>query len=171
MIGSLVSGTLLLLRPVLGTVAGVEKRLTVDPGPIPEPCWYPEFAGEALSHVSEKTPGTLLLSLHNGGPTSRTFTLTSTPAIDIEPATLTVPARTSATAMATYELAPDATEHDAALVQLRVGGCRDHDVHWRVKPAKVGSGPVEVEIDDRPDYRHHWYDHFYCSHACTGKGR
>lgn len=178
MIGLLAACTQLLLRPVLKPDNELEERLAVElaehkvfePGVIPEPCWYPLFAGAVWSSARPASKATLRLCIHNGGPTARKFGLTSDGAVDFEPATLTVKPRQTAEATATFTVAADASEGDKELLQLRVRGCRAHDVDWRVKAAKHAK-PAELEIDDRPDYLHHWYDHFYYAHPCLPERR
>ena len=52
-------------------------------------------------------------------------------------------------------------------VLLWVVGCNTHYLRWIVEPADgISSSCHEVEIDDCPDFVHHWYDHFYCDRPC-----
>jgi hypothetical protein len=48
-----------------------------------------------------------------------------------------------------------------------VDGCKLHYLIWHVSVGTVGFDSChEVEVDDCPDYVHHWYDHFYCARPC-----
>jgi len=41
-------------------------------------------------------------------------------------------------------------------------------VRWTIKQtSRGGTCCHEVDIDDGPDYLHHWYDHFYCERPCA----
>jgi len=57
-------------------------------------------------------------------------------------------------------------------VLVWIRGCVDHVVRWTVKSSRRGSDCChELEIDDCPDYVHHWYDHFYCPRPCRHGNR
>jgi len=48
-----------------------------------------------------------------------------------------------------------------------VDGCRQHFLRWVVSVGGAGIDTShEIAIADCPDYRHHWYDHFYCPRPC-----
>jgi hypothetical protein len=48
-----------------------------------------------------------------------------------------------------------------------IHGCVEHAVRWTVRVAgRGGDSCNELDIDDCPDYVHHWYDHFYCARPC-----
>jgi hypothetical protein len=52
---------------------------------------------------------------------------------------------------------------------LWVRGCHDHFVRWSVCVGTRSIGGCRrVCLADRPDYVHHWYDHFYCVNGCRG---
>ncbi len=50
---------------------------------------------------------------------------------------------------------------------LWVDGCNQHYLRWTVIVGSTSFDSChEVRVDDCPDYRHHWYDHFYCARPC-----
>lgn len=173
MIGLLASGTQMLVRSLLDCVAQPKKKkhVTASGCEIPEPCWYPQDEGEACSRACPRSTASLRLRVVNAGPTVRTFHLESEPGVTLDPVTLELGPRESASVSATFSVDNAAYEGEEKLLHVWVRGCRSHYVRWRVVVAAHDSKPVEVRIEDRPDYVHHWYDHFYCAHPCLGEQR
>lgn len=61
----------------------------------------------------------------------------------------------------------DACEGKLYDLVVWVRGCNEHYGRWNVRVADGASGTCRrVDIDDCPDYVHHWYDHFYCVRPC-----
>lgn len=136
---------------------------------IPPPCWYPRAAGDVTSYGCPGSTAVLRLRIHNCGATGRRVRLQTAGEATFEPQDLglapmerevsTVSANVPKTAGAEQELL------------LWVRGCHDHYVRWRIVAADRGSSVCchELDVEDCPDYLHHWYDHFYCAHPCTAR--
>ncbi len=136
---------------------------------IPPPCWYPKKAGEVTSHVCPGGTATLRIRVTNCGPTRRTVQVRGEKPIKVAPATLQLDPMESgvATASLTVPTGQSAGIEQEHLVWIH--GCHDHFVRWTIGTAKRGADSChELEVDDCPDYLHHWYDHFYCVHPCPG---
>jgi hypothetical protein len=53
-----------------------------------------------------------------------------------------------------------------------VRGCYDHYIRWTVSESRFGGDTChELDVEDCPEYIHHWYDHFYCERPCPGSGQ
>ena len=133
---------------------------------IPPPCWYPKAAGEVTSHVCPGGTATLRIRITNCGPTARTIQVEGGKEMKVEPATLQLGPMERGVVTVSQEV-KDGQEH-----LIWVHGCHDHFIRWTVETAKRGSDSChELEVEDCPDYLHHWYDHFYCAHPCPGGRR
>lgn len=133
---------------------------------IPPPCWYPRPAGKVRSHVCCGGRATLCIRVTNCGVRPATIKLeASGPAgVEIEPATLELGPMERGTATAKLEL----TGREADRL-IWVRGCYDHYIRWTLCETKRGGDAChEIEIEDCPEYIHHWYDHFYCERPCPG---
>jgi hypothetical protein len=131
---------------------------------VPPPCWWPRAAGEVTSFICEGDTATLRIEVTNCGPQRRSFSVEAPKDVTATPAQL--------------DLGP----MERQLVTLRRGGpgeavvwvrgCYEHFVRWTVEISSRGSSTChEVRIEDCPDYRHHWYDHFYCERPCPAGNR
>jgi hypothetical protein len=66
----------------------------------------------------------------------------------------------------------DARRGETYEALIWVVGCHEHYLRWTVRVAAGASGGChELEVDDCPDYVHHWYDHFYCRRPCFAEQR
>jgi hypothetical protein len=133
---------------------------------VPPPCWYPKAAGEVTSHVCPGGTATLRIRITNCGPTARAIQVEGGKEMKVEPATLQLGPMERGVVTVSQEV-KDGQEH-----LIWVHGCHDHFIRWTVETAKRGSDSChELEVEDCPDYLHHWYDHFYCAHPCPGGRR
>jgi hypothetical protein len=143
---------------------------------IPPPCWMPREHGPVTTHVCAGGTATLRLRITNCSiePSKIEIKATGAGAADvkIEPASLSLtPLERGVVGLSLKTDIAEAvgTEHEA-LVWIQ--GCVDHAVRWTVKSSRRGGDCChELEIDDCPDYVHHWYDHFYCARPCRHGGR
>jgi hypothetical protein len=134
------------------------------PCEVPPPCWWPRSAGEVTSIVCEGALATLRVRVTNCGPVARDFTIEVPEGVSANPPKLSVGPMDRATVTLQRQGAGE------ALVWVR--GCYDHYLRWTVTTSKLSlSSCHEVEIEDCPDYRHHWYDHFYCDRPCPADAR
>jgi hypothetical protein len=133
---------------------------------IPPPCWYPKAAGEVTSHVCRGGTATLRIRVTNCGPTPRAIQVEGEKDMKVDPAALQLGPMERGVVTVSQTVA-DGQEH---LIWVR--GCHDHFIRWTIETSKRGSDSChELEVEDCPDYLHHWYDHFYCAHPCHGGRR
>lgn len=147
---------------------------------VPPPCWMPRSIGEVVSYVDGCGKACVRLVITNCDRTARTVTVRAEPAgpdsskapIKVEPSVLSLGPMARGRVEVCLELpegAEDGTRYESL---VWVDGCRQHYLRWTVL---VGAGGLdstyEVVVDDCPDYRHHWYDHFYCPRPCPSSGR
>jgi len=156
----------------------VRRSLAARPGTcsceIPPPCWLPRELDDVVSVVCPGGTALLRLRVTNRSIETTSVTVdavgddagsvTATPErLELEPfqrgvITLTLP------------VAAEAAAGERELL-VRVHGCLEHVLRWSVRAASRGrSSCHEIEVEDAPDYVHHWYDHFYCARPC-GHGR
>ena len=143
---------------------------------IPPPCWMPREHGPVRTHVCAGGTATLRLRLTNCSiETSRVEIHpagAAATAVKADPASLSLaPLERGVVSLSFATDAKDATgvEHEA-LIWIR--GCVDHVVRWTVRiSGRGGDSCQELDVDDCPDYVHHWYDHFYCARPCRHHGR
>ena len=157
-------------------VAGMQMRM---PTPrlaacsceIPPPCWMPRQHGPVTSYVCAGNSAMLRLRVTNCSIERSTIDVEAAgpdgAKVTVKPKQLTLDPLERGTIVLNLDTdaaAPVGTELEA-LVWIR--GCVDHAVRWTVRVARRGgSSCLELDIDDCPDYRHHWYDHFYCARPC-----
>jgi hypothetical protein len=138
---------------------------------IPPPCWMPREHGPIRTHVCAGGTATLRVRLTNCSiEPSKIEIQASGPdggKIDMDPKSLSLgPLERGVVALSLKTEVDEAsgTEHEA-LVWIR--GCVDHVIRWTVNVSRRGGDSChELDIDDCPDYVHHWYDHFYCARPC-----
>jgi hypothetical protein len=134
------------------------------PCEVPPPCWWPKDAGEVTSVICDGATATLRVRVTNCGPTARQVTVEAPKDVTAEPASLDLGPMERGTVLLKRGGAGEAV--------VWVRGCHEHFVRWTVKTSGLGSSSChEVAIDDCPDYRHHWYDHFYCERPCPADAR
>lgn len=167
----LAAGTHMLVRSLMGWLTPPKKYATASGCEIPEPCWYPQESGDVCSRACPRSTATLRLRVLNAGATVRKIRFESESGVTLKPATLTLEPMQRGTVTATFTVDADADKGDGLRLLVWVRGCRTHYVCWRIVVAEHDSKPVELDVEDRPDYLHHWYDHFYCAHPCLGERR
>lgn len=159
----------------LGGLAGTARRRLERGGrgccDVPPPCWMPRQLGECTSHVAECRTACVDLVVTNCDRVARAVTVQASGAnekvVTIEPATLQLGPFERRTVRACLTV-PQGADGRKLEVLLWVRGCREHLLRWVVSVGSTGLDSChEVRVDDCPDYRHHWYDHFYCARGCT----
>lgn len=141
-------------------------RSTCD---VPPPCWMPRSLGDCTSYVARCSKACVRIVVTNCDRARRTVHVRSEGAagVKISPASVDLGPMQRATIEACIDI-PDTAESGTQYESLIwVDGCNQHYLRWTVI---VGSVDLEscyqVAVDDCPDYRHHWYDHFYCMRPC-----
>lgn len=143
---------------------------------IPAPCWMPREHGPVTTHVCAGSTATLRLRVTNCSIERSTIEVQAAgpdaAQVEIDPRTLALgPLERGVVSLsfATDAKAASGGEHEI-LVWIR--GCVDHVVRWTVRiSSRGGSCCHELDLDDCPDYVHHWYDHFYCARPCAHHGQ
>ena len=143
---------------------------------VPEPCWMPKKLGECRSHVGDCATACVRLVVTNCDRVRRTVTIrvVGDSGATASPTTLDLGPMERATVEVCRTI--DRTDDDGNEARTRfenliwVEGCRDHVLRWIVSVGTAGLDSChEVAVDDCPDYRHHWYDHFYCVRGCASR--
>ena len=143
---------------------------------IPIPCWWPQPAGEVTSFVCAGGTATLRIRARNVGPRPHDYRFR----LDPDPASATVkpdaiqlsPQRTVTAVFSVPTPVNSPEGRDLELIAW-VHGCKNYFVRWRIEVTSYAFDSChEIDIEDRPEYEHHWYDHFYCEHCCRpSRGR
>jgi hypothetical protein len=136
---------------------------------IPPPCWMPKSLGDVTSHACGCSTVRVRLLITNCDRVARTMQV-RTDGVDgmvVTPASVTLNPMRRATVEVSFKV-PDGVEDGTefeALVWL--DGCHEHVLRWTIVTGSSGFDSThEVHVKDCPDYRHHWYDHFYCARPC-----
>jgi hypothetical protein len=156
------------------TLSSLQARLpraTTCSCHIPPPCWMPREHGPVTTHVCAGGTATLRLRITNCSIETSTVSVEvkgpGAANVKVAPASLSLsPLERGIVALSLATNATDAkgTEHETL---VWIHGCVEHVVHWTVKVAgRGGHSCQELDLDDCPDYVHHWYDHFYCARPC-----
>ncbi len=136
---------------------------------VPPPCWMPRRLADCTSHVGPCDTACIRVVVAN---CDRAAHAVQVRLEGDEGATVT-PSSANLGPMqrATFEVCrkiPQETESGSRFESLVwIDGCRQHVLRWTVSVGTAGFDSChEVAVDDCPDYRHHWYDHFYCLRSC-----
>jgi hypothetical protein len=138
---------------------------------IPPPCWMPKGLGRVRSRVCPGGTAVLRLRVTNCGASQRAFQIEATGAdaddVKLEPAKLALDPMDAATVTATIPVPMSSSSHEREAL-VWVHGCHSHFLRWAVGTGGSSDSCHELDVEDCPDYIHHWYDHFYCDHPCPG---
>jgi hypothetical protein len=159
------------LGEVAGSLQSMRPALRSCGCDVPAPCWMPKALGELTSHVCPGGAATVRLVVTNCGMTPRVVDVYARGAdaamVKIAPDKAVIEPMDRAVFLATLAVPANAPECGSYTALLWVGGCQLHWLRWTVDVrARGGHACHELAIDDCPDLRHHWYDHFYCQRPC-----
>jgi hypothetical protein len=137
---------------------------------IPPPCWMPREHGPVTTHVCCGT-ATLRLRVTNCSIQRSTVEVeakgTGAGRVTISPSSLSLSPLERGVISLTLAATSADTKGMAFETLVWIHGCVEHAVRWTVRVAgRGGDSCNELDIDDCPDYVHHWYDHFYCARPC-----
>lgn len=139
---------------------------------IPPPCWMPKKLSAVSSHVCPGATASLRLRIANGAMEARTVSVAADQGATVSPASLELGPFRRGWITVSAAVPAASCEGDCQEILVFVQGCNSYYLHWTVRTAKRGcSSCHEIDIDDRPDYVHHWYDHFYCRRPCAATGQ
>jgi hypothetical protein len=135
---------------------------------VPAPCWVPRTLDEVTTPVCAGNTAVVRVTVTNCGFTTRTISAKSTSgAVDIEPASVTLGPLERATIVLSVAVPATSTEGEERRAIVWFRGCRDYVLPWTVETSCSNADCCrELAIDDCPDLVHHWYDHFYCDRGC-----
>jgi hypothetical protein len=134
---------------------------------VPPPCWMPRLLDDVVTRAPACRTARLTLVVTNCGPTRRTVRIQATGAVKVDPPSVTLDAYGRQTVALSIDVPQDAADGSAIETVVRVRGCHEWVLRWTVRVREGAADPApSVAIDDCPDYRHHWYDHFYCVRPC-----
>ena len=139
----------------------------------PRACWMPDERGPIVSNVSPCGTARVHFTVRNCGLIPREVFVAATGEHEAlvygAPATATIGALDSAKLVAELTLPEGTTE---ATVILWVRGCKDTAVRWKVNASGCAHATDQhVHIEDCPDTRHHWHDHFAQPRDCRNRRR
>lgn len=157
------------LNPVLNALT--ERRSSCH---IPPPCWLPKELGELRSLACPGGTASVRVRVTNCQPVSGRVEVAgkSELSVKVTPSEATLGPMEREWFNAAISLPADVCAGQKFEVLLWVLGCNSHYLRWTVEVAdQVSTSCHSVEVDDCPDYVHHWYDHFYCQRPCFNSGR
>lgn len=149
---------------------------------VPPPCWVPKRLDDVFERIKPGNTALVRLKLMNCGAKPQTFSVaTNDPQVEITPATLMLGPLEEGVSVLSLTAAPDAPDGLITSIVVSVTGCARYNFRWTIKVACRchrrggchdhcchGCGCCrEVQITERPDSIHHWYDHFYCERPCV----
>lgn len=157
--------------PSLGDqVRKLGSKAAKSPCHIPPPCWMPQPLGECVSHVSDCGKACVRLVITNCDRVPRTIDVRVKGAADlvtVSPASVTIDPMDCKEVELCLEVPRDTPKGHEYKSIVWVEGCKQHYLVWKVSVGTLGVDSChEVEVEDCPDYVHHWYDHFYCVRPC-----
>jgi hypothetical protein len=148
----------------------VQKRATSAMGgccDVPPPCWMPRLLDDVVTCAPACRTARLTLVITNCGATRRVVTIAATGGAKVEPASVTLPPYGRQTVSLSVDVPQSAAEGSTIESVVVVRGCHEWVLRWTVRVREGAVDPaLSVAIDDCPDFRHHWYDHFYCARPC-----
>lgn len=154
-------------NPVLQQITESQRRSSCD---IPPPCWLPRSLGEVRSVTCAGGTARLRIRVTNCQPRVGQVQLSVSPAdslVEIDPESALLEPMERGWFNIKLSAPADACKGSRYEVLLWVHGCNAHYLRWILEVSDAGrSSCHEVEIEDCPDYVHHWYDHFYCARPC-----
>jgi hypothetical protein len=146
---------------------GATRRVTGGCCDVPPPCWMPRLLADVVTRAAPCRTARLTLVVTNCGVGRRAFAVQATGSVKIDAADFTLDAYERRTVTLSIDVPQDATEGSTIDAVVRVRGCHEWVLRWSVRVREGATDPApSVPVDDCPDYRHHWYDHFYCARPC-----
>jgi hypothetical protein len=156
--------------PAIGdTIEALRKAAPKPVCYVPPPCWMPLPLGDCVSFVNECGKACVKLVITNCDRVSRTIGVRSegVEGIEVTPASIQLGPMARATVDVCFKVPEDATSGKRFEALIWVDGCRQHFLRWTITVGQAGLDSChEISVSDCPDYRHHWYDHFYCPRPC-----
>jgi hypothetical protein len=156
--------------PAMGDpVAQLRRALPRPVCHVPPPCWMPKPLGECTSHVNPCGKASIRLVVTNCDRVHRDVhvRVEGVEGAEVHPSSLHLGPMQRSSVRVTLAVPEDAGIGSSQEALIWVDGCRQHFLRWTVSVGSAGLDSChEIAVDDCPDHRHHWYDHFYCQRPC-----
>ena len=92
--------------------------------------------------------------------------------LTVDPPTLTLGPMERGTVVVSGQIPANTNNGQEFDSLVWVRGCKEYYLRWLITTATRGADCChEIEVNDCPDYVHHWYDHFYCHRPCPPQTR
>ncbi len=151
-------------------VRGALRKVGTSCCDIPPPCWMPQPLGDCVSHVTQCKTACIRLVITNCDRTPRQFRVRATgdaQGLSITPTTFPIEPMDCVTVEVCRSVSDNEPTGTSRKAIVWVEGCKLQFLRWTTSVGTMGFDSChQVEVEDCPDYRHHWYDHFYCARRC-----
>jgi hypothetical protein len=157
--------------PQAGMGAMLVPRVGACSCDIPPPCWMPRELRPVTSYVCPGGRAVLRLRVTNCSIERNRVDVDASGehagAVKVSPSDVSLDPLERRVVTATVDVEAETAAGTEREILLWVRGCVDHVVRWTVKVSRRGGDAChELDVEDCPDYVHHWYDHFYCARPC-----
>ena len=152
---------------------------------MPAPCWVPVRLDDVSAHVRPGETAVVRLAVTNDGATSRNFEIgTNDSHVLVQPSALALGPLEHGISVLSLAVPASASDTYVEQCVVSVRGCKRYSFRWTVRACRGcrhrhdhgargllcrhhdPDRALHVAVKDRPDYVHHWYDHFYCERPC-----
>jgi len=153
-------------NPALKALQDLQGRRSCE---IPPACWLPRSMGDIHSCACPGGTASIRIRVTNCQPKANHVEVVarSEREVKVTPESATIEPMERKSFSVCVSIPEDACPGEKFEMLVWVTGCNAYYLRWTVAAADRVSGSChEVEIEDCPDYVHHWYDHFYCHRPC-----
>lgn len=163
--------------PDFSSLRRARRRMTAGCCDMPPPCWMPRSLGECVSAAPQCRRACVRLRVTNCDRTRSVVEVDTRGAppewkVEVSPRALELGPFERGTLEVCVHVPDTARDGETHELMVWVRGCREYYLRWTVRVGSFAMGSChEVAVDDCPDYRHHWYDHFYCQRRCLPRIR
>lgn len=173
-----------LMEVGLGSALDSVKNMQLPKGAsccdIPEPCWMPHNLGEICCHLSAGDVGEICFVITNEDFRPHDYTVVASGEdaglVQVDKPQFTLGPKERRVVSARFKVPEKQRPEAESCCQCNdyeaviwVQGCHSHYLNWNINTCEKSKKCChEVSVDDKPDYVHHWYDHFYVMRPCPG---
>lgn len=137
---------------------------------VPPPCWMPKTLGDMVSVACGCDTVRVRIEVTNCDRVARAYSIRADglDGVKVSPATVVLNPMRRATFEATFKVPEDVKDGAEFETLIWIDGCHEHVLRWTIIAGRSGlESTHELKLSDCPDFRHHWYDHFYCDRPCS----
>ena len=142
---------------------------------IPTPCWMPKPLGEVTTFVCAGATATVRMRVTNRSNQRREIAVDTQQSgiqLTVNPPSLALGPMERGTITISGQVPANTNNGQEFESLVWVRGCNEYYLRWLIKTASRGTDCChELDVNDCPDYIHHWYDHFYCPRPCSHQSR